>query len=305
MCLLILSCCGPGTAGPLDAPAFDAARAWADLEQLVALGPRPLGTAALDRARAYLRGELEPLGWQIEEDPFPVSAPAGARRRGDFTGKNLIARRAGTAPGEIWLASHLDTYDLPGFVGANDGGSSSAVLLELGRQLAGAGPRRGPSLVLCWFDGEEPFNPLPWDNETNSTFGSRHAVARLQAAGTIGEVKALVLLDMVGDARLAITLPEETAPWLGSLFERTAARLGHGRLFAESRPIRDDHVPFYEAGVPVIDLIDLRFGPGLLNDWWHKPDDTLDKCSADSLGTIGALVLAALPEIERHLAAGS
>ncbi|RMH02513.1 MAG: M28 family peptidase [Planctomycetota bacterium] len=281
-------------------PPFDAARAWSDLERLVGFGPRPLGSPALAEARAWLRGELEALGFAVEEVSFPVRAPAGARRQGEFRGVNLLARRPGEQPGEIWLASHFDTYDLPGFVGANDGGSSSAVLLEIARQLAGSGPRSGPGLVLCWFDGEEPFSPVPWSNEDNSTFGSRHQVELLEQAGAAGRVRAFILLDMVGDARLGITLPEECDQRLARILERTAHALGQPQLFVGRRPIRDDHVPFYRARIPVVNLIDLRYGPGLSNDWWHTTEDTLDKCSAESMAAVGRIVLAALPEIERE-----
>ncbi len=298
--LLLAAACSQSEAGPPAPPTFDQERAWADLEALVAIGPRPMGTPELAEARAYLRAQVEPHGWEIEEVRFTAVAPAGAKRHAngkEWEGVNLLARRPGTEPGEIWIASHYDTYDKRGFVGANDAGSSSAVLVELARQLGGTTPHEGPSLVLAWFDGEEPFSPVPWSNEDNSTFGSRHQVELLKEQGRIDQVRAFVLLDMVGDAKLGITPPRECDRRLLGLFETTAHQLGHKRLFFEKRDIRDDHVPFHRARVPVMNLIDLKFGPGLGNDWWHTTEDELSKCSADSLGTIGRLVLAVLPKI--------
>ncbi len=285
---------------PVAAPSFDQARAWADLEAMVAIGPRPMGTPALERTREYLRQQLDGHGWSLEEVPFTAVAPRGAARYQngkEWQGINLLARREGTEPGEIWIASHYDTYDKRGFVGANDAGSSSAVLLELARQLGGEGPRTGPALVLAWLDGEEPFSPVPWSNVDNSTFGSRHQVALLKEQDRLKDLRAFVLMDMVGDAKLGITPPRECDRRLLSLFETTAHQLGYKRLFFEKRDIRDDHVPFHQARVPVINLIDLKFGPGLGNEWWHTHEDELSKCSADSLGTIGQLVLATLPKI--------
>lgn len=285
---------------------FDEARAFRDLEHLVTkIGSRRIGTPESAATRQYVRQQLEPLGWAIEEDRFPVTVPAGAARSGPIEGANLIARRAGTVPGEIWIASHYDTLDMPGFVGANDAGSSSAVLIELGRQLAGSGARTGMSVVLCWLDGEEKFPPLDWHDHTNSTFGSRHLVERLKAAGELQRVEAFLLLDMVGDKDLVLVRESQSSGWLRDVFERTAHALGYKQLFGNSEEIKDDHMHFVRAGVPSIDLIDFTFGPATRpgGAWWHTKEDTLDKCSAQSLGIVGRLVLSALPEVERLAAA--
>ena len=304
-CVLVLGTCaacsfGQQEAKPLTPPSFDEARAWADLEHFVGIGPRPMGSAALAEAREYIKAELKDYGWLIEEVPFTATAPPGARRKGEHNGVNILARRPGSEAGEVWLASHYDTYDQRGFVGANDAGSSSAVLLELARQLGGPEVRSGPTLVLCWFDGEEPFSPVAWSNENNSTFGSRHQVELLKEADALSSIRAFILMDMVGDAKLGITLPEETDSRLESIFETTALRLGYKLMFFERRPIRDDHVPFYKARVPVINLIDLKFGTGLSNEWWHTAEDQLEKCSPESMRKVGEVVLAALPKVEQE-----
>jgi len=279
------------------AAAFDGSRAWHDLESLVALGPRRIATPQSTATRAYIREQLEPLGWEFTELTFTALAPAGAKRQGEFIGTNLLARRAGTAAGELWLASHYDTFDRPRFIGANDAGSSTAVLIELGRQLAGSGPRTGMSVVLCWFDGEEPFYPEPWDDHNNSTFGSRWLAEQKHQDGSIRDIGALILLDMVGDKQLGISIESMSSGWIRSIFERTANGLDYKQLFVDRREIKDDHLPFMHKGVPTADLIDFRFGPG--NSWWHTNEDTLEKCSQQSLQTIGTVVMSALPALEK------
>jgi len=291
---------GDGNNTPMVAAAFDGDRAWADLEHLVNLGPRRIQTPQSAETRAYIREQLEPLGWVFEEMEFTAVSPAGAKRQGEFTGVNLIARRAGTQKGELWLASHYDTFDRPRFVGANDSGSSTAVLIEMGRQLAGQETRSGMSMVLCWFDGEEPFYDIPWDDHNNSTFGSRALADKMQSDGSIKDIAALILLDMVGDRQLGVSIESMSSGWIRSVFEKTANRLDHKQLFVDRREIKDDHLPFMHKGVPTADLIDFRFGPG--NSWWHTNEDTLDKCSQQSLQTIGSVVLTALPELEKAAA---
>ncbi len=295
------ACCGQRTPAPsLPKTDFDAGRCFEDLRTLVEdIGVRRIGTPESARTRAFIRAQLKNQGWRFEEDPFSCTPPEGARRKGTVQGVNLLARRAGTKPGEIWIAGHYDTYDLPAFLGANDGGSSTAILIELGRQLAGEGPRQGMGLVLCWFDGEESFSPIPWDDHTNSTFGSRHLAAKLQESGGLKAVRALLLLDMVGDKDLTLIHETGSTGWLHDLLDKKARALGWPHLLAGgSQEIKDDHVPFRRLGVPAIDLIDFRYGP--LNRFWHTREDTLDKCSAESLGKMGNLILAALPEIEKR-----
>ncbi len=300
--LLLLPACGGAEAEPLEPAPFDEARAWSDLEALVALGPRRIGSEASARAREYIRSQIEPHGWEIEEDPFTAVPPEGARRRGEIPGVNLLARRPGTEAGEIWLCSHYDTYDIAGMVGANDGGSSSAVLIECARQLGGEGPRQGPSLVLCWFDGEEPFPPVAWDDETNSTFGSRHLAERLAAEGRLQDIRALILLDMVGDADLGLHVERRSVPWLKNLFRSVAYRIGDPRLLLDEMQVQDDHLPFRKKGVDVLLLIDFAYGgPERHERLWHTREDSLEYCSAESLGRTGRLVLTALPLVEEQV----
>ena len=298
--VLLLAACGEDGEDPKVTPVnVDGARAYADLVDLCTnYGDRRIGTIGSKGARDWIVSQLEPLGWQFEEDKFIAQPPEGARRKGPIEGCNLLARWPGTQPGEIWLASHYDTFDMPGFVGANDSGSSTTLLVEFGRQLAKETPRSGPSLVLCWFDGEERFPPIAWDNKTNSTFGSRHLATRLKEEGKIGNISAFILLDMVGDERLGLFVESTSTGWIEDVFRRTARGLGEHQLIVGNREINDDHIPFRNAGVPFINLIDFHFGPG--HSWWHTREDTVSHCSAESLARTGQLVLSALGEIEKR-----
>lgn len=294
---------GGGNANPPIPPAeelaFDQDRAWADLTHLVEdIGRRRIGTDGAQRTREYIRGELAKLGWQLEEDVFQCEPPEGANRKSTVTGTNLIARWPGTVDREVWLASHYDTFDRPKFVGANDAGSSTAVLIELGRQLAREPgvKREGPGVALVWFDGEEPFYPVRWDDDTNSTFGSRHLAQRAANEGFGEKILALVLLDMVGDKNLGLKLEQLSTNWLKQIFRRTASELDMDWAIVGEQEIKDDHRPFLKKGIPAIDLIDFNY-PNVSNRYWHTDEDTLDKCSAESLGTVGRLVLAALPRV--------
>ncbi len=279
--------------------AFDEERAWKDLEYLVnTIGRRRIGTSELQLSREYIRKQLEPLGWVFEEDNFECKPPEGARRKGTITGTNLLARWPGSAKGEVWLASHYDTFDRPKFIGANDGGSSTAVLIEIGRQLARADKKavEGPAITLVWFDGEEPFYPVPWDDYTNSTFGSRHLAKKLDESGKILDIQALILMDLVGDKQLGLEIEKLSTDWLGGVIRDTARKLNYEKHIVGNKEIKDDHRPFLALDVPSIDLIDFKY-PNSFNEYWHTADDQLEHCSAKSLGVTGRLVLGALPAV--------
>jgi glutaminyl-peptide cyclotransferase len=210
-----------------------------------------------------------------------------------------MANVIGTIPGRrtdrIVLASHFDTKIARDFrfVGANDGASSTAALLELGRVLQGR--QNELTIELLFLDGEEAVN---WDWQgSDNTYGSRHYVAAAQKAGTLASLKALVLLDMIGDRDLLVRRDSNSTPWLVDLVWAAAARAGHRATFSnELTTVEDDHLPFLRAGVPAVDIIDLD------NPTWHTAQDDLEHISARSLQVVGEVVLAALPDIERRLA---
>jgi glutaminyl-peptide cyclotransferase len=277
------------------APTFDSGRAWQHLQNIVALGPRPAGSAPLRQTRAYITRQLATLGLTVQEQPFIVATPIG---RVEMV--NLIVRLPGRRPDRILIAGHYDTKLMRAdrFVGANDGGSSAAFLVEMARALAGQ-PREF-TYELIWLDGEEAFcsgwtecgSPAAPDN----TYGSRHYVEAARQAGGLPLLRALVLVDMVGDRDLQIRRDTNSTPWLVDSVWAAAAALGHGRVFVDSpTAIEDDHLPFLRAGVPAVDIIDLDYAA------WHTPADTVDQLDARSLQIVGDVVIAALPAIERQL----
>lgn len=286
--------------GQAQAPAaaprtFDSTRAWQHLQNIVAFGPRPAGSAPLRQTRAYVTRQLAAIGLAVQEQPFTVTTPIG---RVEMV--NLIVRLPGRRPDRILIAGHYDTKLMRAdrFVGANDGGSSAAVLVEMARVLAGQ-PREF-TYELIWLDGEEAFctgwtecgTPASPDN----TYGSRHYVEAARQAGALPLLRALVLVDMVGDRDLQIRRDTNSTPWLVEAVWAAAATLGHGRVFVDSpTAIEDDHLPFLRAGVPAVDIIDLDYAA------WHTPADTLDQLDARSLQIVGDVVVGALPAIERQL----
>ena len=276
---------------------FDSQRAFSDLEHLCnVIGTRRIGTPGSKKTQDWIADKLSELkGWSHSTDSFIATAPAAARRSGDIEGSNIFAKRQGTKPGEIWICSHYDTFDKPGFVGANDGGSSTVVLLELARQLQGDAPLPGMSIIMCWFDGEESFPPVNWNDNVNSTFGSRHVAYAKRDDGTLKDIRAFILLDMVGDKQLGLVKDTTSNSGLKSIFEQTAQQLGDGNLFVGQRKVSDDHIHFRKLGVPTIDIIDFNFGPA--NSYWHTTKDVIENTSANSLGRVGRLVLAALPTV--------
>lgn len=258
-------------------------RAMKYTREVVAFGPRPVGSPAHTRLENYLRSQLN--GFALEEDAFTASTPLGAKAM-----RNYIARLPGTRPGIIVLCGHYDTKLMPGFVGANDGGSSTGLLLELARELKSQlknGKLDGYSVWLVWLDGEEAFGE--W-SEADSVYGSRHLAEKWQADGTLNSIKALLLVDMIGDADLDILQDLNSTPWLEQLILQAAKRLGYqSHFFAYRTAIEDDHLPFMKRGVPVADLIDFNYGYN--NAFWHTKHDTLDKLSPKSLEIVGGVVL--------------
>jgi glutaminyl-peptide cyclotransferase len=277
-------------ASAAEAPGFDGGRAFEDLKRLVALGPRPSGSKALALSRQEILRQLNLAGVQAEEDSFTAATPLG-----NLPMTNLIAKIPGTRSQVVIIAGHYETkrFDDFRFVGANDGGSSAACLLELARVLARR--KNAFSLWLAFFDGEEAFRQF---SATDGLYGSRHLVEKLTASGELGRVQAMILVDMVGDARLNINRDYNSTPWLTDLVFQTARRLGYAKHFQdEPRAYEDDHIPFVNAGVSAVDLIDLDYGPN--NSYWHTAQDTVDKCSPVSLTIVGRVVLATLDELEK------
>jgi glutaminyl-peptide cyclotransferase len=267
---------------------FVASRAFADMKSMVDFGPRPAGSAALDKARLYIVAELKKAGLKAELDEFEAVTPKGRRRM-----VNIRAVRPGTTSGVISLAGHFDTkvFDEFKFVGASDGASSTAWLLEMARITTDL--KLASNLEFLFFDGEEAV--VEW-SDTDSRYGSRYDVDRRQKAGTLQHLKALILVDMIGDKNLNIKREEQSTDWLTSIIWNNAHALGFKREFLdETQVIEDDHLPYLKANVPATDLIDFDYPD------WHKQSDTLDKVSGESLKKVGDAVYASLPEIDKRI----
>ena len=279
----------PAAAPAAASNAFDSAKAWEHLRQQVGIGPRPSGSPGNLKNRDYIKATLAGFGIKTVEQPFDGATPIGQIKM-----VNLIATIPGQRPDRIVLASHFDTKIFRDFrfVGASDGASSTAALLELARVIK-ARPQLPFTIELLFLDGEEATGD--WQG-TDNTYGSRHYVAAAGKAGTLKSLRALILLDMIGDRQLNLRREQNSTPWLTTIIWNTAKRLGHGAQFLdEVTPIEDDHIPFLKAGVQAVDLIDLDYPA------WHTAQDTIENVAARSLQIVGDVVVAALPEIEQRL----
>ena len=294
LALLFLFSVGCTSSPKAAVPPVSGEKAMEHVRAQVAFGPRPPGSAALEKCRAYITDQLRGYGYEVQVDEFEAVTPYGGKVM-----KNLIARKGTSSRGVVALASHYDTKLMEGieFVGANDPGSSAGLLIELARVLS---EERGT--LDYWFvflDGEEAF--VDWST-FDSTYGSRHLAKRWQQDGTAGRIRALILLDMIGDRNLDILKESHSTRWLSDLVWETAAKIGlQGILSKYAGAVEDDHLPFLEAGIPSVDIIDLNYGPG--NSFHHTTADTLDKVSPESMEKVGRLVLAVLGELQKRSAA--
>jgi len=267
---------------------FDSNRAWEHLRQLVSIGPRPAGSPAIGQARGYIEAHLKAAGVAFAEQAWDDQTPAGPIHM-----VNVIATIPGASAARLVIAGHYDTkrFRQFRFVGANDGGSSAAFVLELARVLKA---RRNPlTIELLFLDGEEAVDE--WQG-LDHTYGSRHYVAEARRSNTLASLKAFILVDMIADRDLRIRRDLNSTRWLTDLVWDAARRVNQSSAFvSESTEIEDDHLPFVQAGVPSVDIIDLEYPQ------WHTAQDTLDAVSARSLQTVGDVLMAALPAIERRL----
>jgi hypothetical protein len=291
--------------------AFEGDRAFNHVKAQVEFGPRPPGSPAIEKTREYIVRELNSYGLKTTLDEFTDDTPSGKVKF-----KNVVAELPGESSNVIIIASHYDTKPFKEFtfVGANDGGSSTGAVLEIARVMAAenkaenqtAGRKRKFTYWFVFFDGEEAFC-REWSeclNGKDNTYGSRHMVERLKKEKQLGRVKAMILLDMIGDRDLTIPREEGSSQWLVETIWATARQIGYAKEFPD-RPFAvgdDDHMPFLRAGVPAVDIIDLEYGSSPEeNNYWHTREDTLDKVSPRSLKIVGDVTLLSLPRIEEQI----
>jgi len=288
--LLLAASCRQSTppAAPLVAPEqLSGEKAFAEVRNFVAIGPRVSGTPGSATAAEYLQERLTSFGLAPMVDVFPSDSPHGR-----LVFRNVLARLPGKAPGVIVLISHYDTKAgiANDFVGANDSGSSTGLLLEMARVLAQ--PRAtlpGPSILFAFVDGEEA---LVEYGPKDGLYGSYRLSMRLGRERRKDPVHAVIVVDMIGDKNLNVTIPPNTTPALRSLVLEAAHEGGVRSFFSlGDQEILDDHVPFLQANLPAVLLIDFQYGSWGRNNYWHTREDTMDKLSPESLEIVGRTVL--------------
>jgi hypothetical protein len=276
-------------------PAFDGQRAFEDIRQLVAIGPRVAGTPGAQAARDYIKKQLQAAGLTVVEQPFDATTPIGRVKMVNVRATLPAAGAAGGSTRRLVIGGHYDTKRFKDFVfvGANDGGSSAAFLIELARALKGRANR--VPIELLFLDGEEAV--VDWEG-TDHTYGSRYYVDAARKDGTLKSIKAFVLVDMIGDKDLLIKRETNSTPHLADAILDAARRLGRREFSSEPYPVEDDHLEFLAAGVPSVDLIDLEYYTSSGKMAWHTEFDTLENVSPASLQAVGDVLIAALPAIE-------
>jgi glutaminyl-peptide cyclotransferase len=282
----------------LEAQHFDGAKAFEYAREFAAIGPRwPTGPGHV-KAEQFLRSHFQSEHLSFEEDTFTADTPIGA-----VPMRNFIVRFEGAKKGVIVLGTHYETnYPLRdiNFVGANDGASTTGLLMAIGdrlHELTAQGKKLdGYSVWLVFFDGEEAIQS--W-SDTDSTYGSRHLAARWGRDGTLGQIKAFMLADMIGDKDLDIQRETNSTPWLVALVGQAANKFGYQRyFFQKDMAVEDDHLPFVERDVPSVDVIDLDYGPN--NSYHHTAQDTMDKISAHSLTIDGDVFMETIRLIDQR-----
>ena len=268
---------------------FSGVQALASTRHAADFGERPSGSDANARLRSWIVGQLKPLGGELSTDSFQGQTP-----RGPISMANLILKFPGTSGKAIVITGHYDTKRIAmvHFVGANDGASSTGVLLELAKALSRI--KHSDDFYIVFFDGEEAV--AEWTG-SDSCYGSRHLAYKWGSDGTLSRLRALINIDMVGDKDLDLLNDGNSSESLRAMVSDVAAKLGYSRYFhKEVAGIDDDHMPFVNAGVNAIDIIDFNYGPS--NSYWHTAQDTSDKLSAHSLQVVGDVVLHLVMRLE-------
>ncbi len=266
---------------------FSGADALAATGKAVAFGPRHSGSPAMARQRAWIKQTLATRGCTLSVDAFTAPTPDGP-----VAYENIICRFPGKSGKAIAVTGHYDTKKMPGFVGANDGGSSTGFLLEFAATLQGR--PRVDDVIIVFFDGEEAVRD--W-TDSDSLYGSRHLAAKWQSDGTNAKLKALLNVDMIGDKNFRLVWEENSASSVRNLVWGAADSLGFSSGFPrQGGPVADDHMPFLLAGVRAVDLINFSSQ----STFWHTAKDTMDKLSARSFEIVGTVLLRSLELLEQQ-----
>lgn len=270
---------------------FDGKLAYEQVAKQVSFGPRPAGSPALAKLQDYMVGELKSYGCDVSTDSFSADTPAGR-----IPMENILVKIPGEKPGIILLGTHYDTKRIPDFVGADDAGSSTGVMLEIARLLCGEKKPGKYAVWIAFFDAEEAVN-LVWQDPDNR-YGSRQMAARFAESGDLPKIKAFILADIVGGRNPHFKRDGESTKWLKDMVWSVAERLGYGNVFVKQATDfgGDDHFSFTARKVPSVDIMDLD----IQNDvpYWHTTQDTMDKISAKTLAIVGHVILESVKEIQ-------
>jgi glutaminyl-peptide cyclotransferase len=271
---------------------FNGQAAYSLTQQMLQVAPKRFnGSPGHLKAEEFIKQHFaaEAAKENLETDTFTASTPLGFQ-----TMRNYIVKYPGKKDGIIVLASHYETnYPLRDieFYGANDGAATTALLIEIGNVLR-VRPPEGYSVWLVFDDGEEAVKE--WSN-SDSLYGTRHLAAKWANDGTLAKIKAFLVADMIADKDLNIDYVENSTPWLLDMLKVAAKNTGHSAyIFKYRESEEDDHLPFLQRGVPVLDVIDAHYGPftaSAPDGYHHTEQDTLDKISAHSLQISGDLFL--------------
>jgi len=284
-------------AAPALHDAYSSAKAYAYTKQVTAFGERWPGSPGHKKTEDLIHSVLKANGAVDEVDSFTAQTPRGPVEVHNIIGKFNVNASDPNQPIVI-LAGHYDTLFKPGFVGANDGGSSTGIVLAFADALKDQ--KTKVQVWLMWTDLEEAIESFQGDD---GLYGSRHFAQKLKADGVVPRVRGFFLLDMIGDTDLGVSQEQESNPALQAMIAKAAAELGYTKYFFQSRSdIIDDHISFKNVGIPVVDVVDAEFGrmgrdPATgkefdgMGEFHHANTDTIDKVSQKSLEIVGRTIL--------------
>ncbi|MGH9487329.1 MAG: M28 family metallopeptidase [Terriglobales bacterium] len=278
--------------------AFNAEQCYRYTAQIVGFGERWPGSPGHAETEALVKQVVERDGGQFTTDDFVDNSPRGPVQVHNLIGKFNVSKDP-HQPIFI-LAGHYDTLFKKGFVGAVDGGSSTSILLSFADALHQARPTK-MQIWLVWTDFEEAVKSF---QGSDGLVGSRQLAKKIAAEGLVPRIRGLFLLDMIGYKDLSIDKESSSTPWLQAFIMAAAKKLGYQQYFFKySTEIIDDQDSFANVGIPVVDVVDARFGPmpgDGMGAYHHTDQDTMDKVSAHSLKVVGRVVLQAVEMLDRQ-----
>jgi Zn-dependent M28 family amino/carboxypeptidase len=296
--LIAAALAAPASAAASLHDAFNSPQAYAYTARIAAFGERWPGSPGHKKTEDLIHQVLQKDGARVEADDFTADTP-----RGPIAVHNIIGKFNVTpdpAQKIFILAGHYDTLFQPGFIGANDGASSAAILLSFADALAGQKTKM--QIWLVWTDLEEAIHSF---DDNDGLYGSRHLAQELAANGTASRIRGFFLLDMIGDKDLGVARETGSDRGLQDFIARAARQLGYSQYFFQyDIEIIDDHVPFLHAGIPAVDVVDAmygRMGPSFdsMGEFHHTNADTMDKVSQHSLEVVGRTILLTVELLDR------